>query len=148
MYEMIVGEPLKSRIERFLQNFSGPYKKVENVSMEKRIYVEKHYIPTIIGLVDDAKMEIMQVLEESWDRNQNHGLVRWWGRAARGIAEYLLMPIEMDQVQLDIAADVVVRVSRWYHTNRKCGLWKRFIPYVSHVVELAWGDIEQLYDDP
>jgi len=118
------------------------------VSMEKRIYVEKHYIPTIIGLVDDAKMEIMQVLEESWDRNQNHGLVRWWGRAARGIAEYLLMPIEMDQVQLDIAADVVVRVSRWYHTNRKCGLWKRFIPYVSHVVELAWGDIEQLYDDP
>lgn len=145
---MIVGEPLKSRIERFLQHVSEPYIKVESVSMEKRIYVEEHYIPTIISLVDDAKMEIMQVLEESWDGNQNHGLVRWWGRAARGIAEYLLMPIEMDQVQPDVAADVVVRVSRWYHTNRKCGLWKRFIPYASDVVELAWGDIEQLYDDP
>jgi hypothetical protein len=145
---MIVGEPLKSRIERFLRNFSEPYKKVENVSMEKRIYVEKHYIPTIIGLVDDTKMEIMQILEESWDKNQNHGNVKRWGRAARGIVEYLLLPKEMNQVQLDVAADVVVRVSRWYHTNRKCGLWKRFIPYVSNVVELAWGDIEQLYDVP
>lgn len=62
---MIVGELLRSRIERFLQNFSEPYKKCENVSMEKKIYVEKRYIPTIIHLRDDAKMEIMQVLEES-----------------------------------------------------------------------------------
>jgi len=145
---MIVGEPLKSRIERFLRNFSEPYKKVENVSMEKRIYVEKRYIPTIIHLGDDAKTRIMQVLEESWYENQNHGNVGKWGGAARGIAEYLLMPIEMDQVQLDVAADVVVRVSRWYHTNSECGLWKRFIPYASDVVELAWRDIEQLYDDP
>ncbi len=145
---MIVGEPLKSRIERFLRNFSEPYKKVENVSMEKRIYVENHYVPTIIGLVDDAKMEIMQVLEESWYENQDHGNVKKWGGAARGIAEYLLMPKEMDQVQLDVAADVVVRVSRWYHTNRECGLWKRFISYASLVVELVWEDIELLYDDP
>ena len=152
MYAMIVGEPLKSRIERFLQHVSEPYIKVENVSMEKRIYVEKHYIPIIIGLPFDAKIEVMQVLEESWNaRIRNgvvHGNARHWGRAARGIAKYLLMPIEMDQVQPDVAADVVVRVSRWYHTNRNCGLWKRFIPYASHVVELAWGDIEQLYDDP
>ncbi len=145
---MIVEEPLKSRIERFLQHVNEPYIKVENVSMEKRISVAKHYIPIIIGLPDDVKMEIMQVLEESWDKNQNHGNVRRWGRAARGIAEYLLMPIELDQVQLDVAADVVVRVSRWYHTNSECGLWERFIPYASHVVELAWGDIEQLYYDP
>lgn len=61
---MIVGEPLKSRIERFLQNFSEPYKKVENVSMNKRISVAKHYIPIIISFPDDVKMEIMQVLEE------------------------------------------------------------------------------------
>ena len=148
MYAMIVGEPLRSRIERFLQNFSGPYKKVENVSMEKRIYVEKRYIPTIIHLGDDAKTRTMQVLEESWYENQDHGNVEKWGGAVRGIAEYLLMPIEMDQVQLDVAADVVVRISRWYHTNSECGLWKRFIPYASHVVELVWGDIEQLYDDP
>ncbi len=145
---MIVGEPLRFRIERFLQNFSEPYKKCQNVSMKKRIDVEKRYIPTIIHLVDDAKMEIMQVLEKSWYENQDHGNVQKWGGAARGIAEYLLMPKEMDQVQLDVAADVVVRVSRWYHTNSECGLWKRFIPYASDVVELAWGDIEQLYDDP
>ena len=149
---MIVGEPLRSRIERFLQNFSETYKKCENVSMEKRIYVEKRYIPTIIHLGDDAKMEIMQVLEESWNARIRNGVVHGnairWGGAARGIAEYLLMPIEMDQVQLDVAADVVVRVSRWCRTNSECGLWKRFIPYASDVVELAWGDIEQLYDDP
>ena len=58
------------------------------------------------------------------------------------------MPIEMDQVQLDMAADVVVRVSRWYHTNPECGLWKRFIPYARSVVELVWENIELLYDDP
>jgi len=145
---MIVDEPLKSRIERFLRNVGEPYIKVENVSMEQRIYVKEHYIHTIISLPDNVKMRILQFLEDSWNRNRNHGNVRRWGRAARGIAEYLLMPIEMDQVQPDVAADVVVRVSRWYHTNRKCELWKRFIPYVSHVVELAWGDIEQLYDDP
>lgn len=145
---MIVGEPLKSRIERFFRNFSEPYKKCENVSMEKRIYVEKRYIPTIIHLGDDAKTRIMQVLEESWYENQDHGNVEKWGGAARGIAEYLLMPIEMDQVQLDVAADVVVRVSRWYHTNSECGLWKRFIPYARRVVELVWGDMELLYDDP
>lgn len=145
---MIVGEPLKSRIERFLQNFSELYKKCENVSMEKRFHIEKRYIPTIIHLGDDAKTRIMQVLEKSWYENQKHGNVKKWRGVARGIAEYLLMPIEIDQVQIDMAADVVVRVSRWYHTNRECGLWKRFIPYASHVVELAWGDIEQLYDDP
>jgi len=145
---MIVGEPLKSKIERFLQHFSKPYKKVENVAMEKRIYVEKHYIPTIIGLPDNSKMKIMQVLEESWYDNQGHGNVERWGRAARGIAEYLLMPTEMDQVELDVAADVVVRVSRWYYTNSECGLWKRFIPYASHIVGLVWGDIEQLYGNP
>jgi len=145
---MIVGEPLKSRIERFFRNFSEPYKKCENVSMEKRIYVEKRYIPTIIHLGDDAKTRIMQVLEESWYENQDHGNVEKWGGAARGIAEYLLMPKEMDQVQLDVAADVVVRVSRWYHTNSECGLWKRFIPYARRVVELVWGDMELLYDDP
>jgi hypothetical protein len=145
---MIVGEPLKSRIERFLRNFSEPYKKCQNVSMKKRIYIEKHCIPTIIHLGDDAKMEIMQVLEKSWYDNQDHGNVQKWGGAARGIAEYLLMPIEMDQVHLDVAADVVVRVSRWYRTNSECGLWKRFIPYASDVVESAWVDIEQLYDDP
>ena len=143
---MIVGEPLKSRIERFLRHVSEPYIKVENVAMEQMIYVEEHYIPTIIGLPDNVKMRIMQILEDSWDENQSHGNVRRWGRAARGIAEYLLMPIKMDQVQIDVATDVVVRVSRWYHTNSECGLWKRFIPYASHVVELAWGGIEQLYD--
>jgi len=139
---------LKSRIERFLQHFSKPYRKVENVSLEKTNYVQKYYVPTIIGLPDNSKMKIMKVLEESCYDNQDHGNVERWGGATIGIAEYLLMPIEMEQVQPDVAADVVVRVSRWYHTNRKCGLWKRFIPYASHVVELAWGDIEQLYDDP
>lgn len=149
---MIVGEPLKSRIERFLRNFSEPYKKCENVSMKKRIYIEKHYIPTIIHLGDNAKTKIMQALEESWNARIRNGVVHGnairWGGAARGIAEYLLMPKEMDQVQLDVAADVVVRVSRWYHTNSKCGLWKRFIPYARRVVELVWGDMELLYDDP
>lgn len=143
---MIVGEPLKSRIERFLLNVGEPYMKVENVSMEQRIYVEEHYIHTIISLPDNVKTRILQFLEDSWNRNTNHGNVRRWGRAARGVAEYLLMPIEMDQVKPGVAADVVVRVSRWYHTNRNCGFWKRFIPYASHVVELAWGDIEQLYN--
>ena len=145
---MIVGEPLKSKIERFLRHFSEPYKKVENVSMRKRGSIEESYIPTIIHLGDDTKTRIMQVLEKSWNDNQDHGNVEKWGGAARGIAEYLLMPIEIDQVQIDVAADVVVRLSRWYHTNSECGLWKRFIPYASHVVKLTWGNIEQLYDDP
>lgn len=144
-YPMTVGRPLKSRIDRFLRDVGEPYVKVEQVCMAQRARVRDRYIPAIIHLDDDAKARILQVLENSWNNNRSHGNVRRWGRAARGIAEYLLMPTEMDQVEIDLAADVVVRVSRWYHTNRVVGLWKAFIPYVDDVVRLAWGDIEPLY---
>jgi hypothetical protein len=145
---MIVCDPLKSRIERFLRNFSGAYDKCENVSEEKKLYIEKNYIPQVISLDNDTRNKIMQVLEDSWNKNQDHGNLYKWCGAARGIAEFLLRPIEMDQVQLDMAVDVVVRISRWYHTNENVGLWKRFVPYASDVVKLAWGDIEKLYDGP
>jgi DNA polymerase II small subunit/DNA polymerase delta subunit B len=141
---MIVGEPLKSRIERFLQNFSERYEKCEKVPKEKSDYVEQHYIPQIVRLDNNTRNEIIQILEDSWNKNQDHGNLYKWCGAARGVAEYLLMPIEMDQVQIDMAVDVVVRISRWYHTNKKCGLWKRFVPYASNVVKLVWGDIEKL----
>ncbi len=84
---MIVGEPLKSRIERFLRHVSEPYIKVENVAREQRIYVEEHYIPTIIVLPDKVKMRIMQILEESWNRNRNHGNVRRWRRLLRACGD-------------------------------------------------------------
>lgn len=142
---MIVGNPLKSRIERFIQNFNGSYETCENVSKEKRDYIEKHYIPQIVRLDNGTRNKILQVLEDSWYKNQDHGNLCKWSGAARGVAEYLLMPIKMDQVQMEVAGDVVVRISRWYHTNKNVGLWKRFIPYASEVVRLIWRDIEQLY---
>ena len=143
---MIVGEPLRTRIEDFLRHVGEPYIKVENVSDEQMEYIKEHYIPRIIGLSENVKMSIMQILEDSWNSNRNHGNVRRWIRAAIGIAKYLLMPIDMNQGQVDVAADVVVRVSRWYQTNEKCGLWKAFLPYVYDIVELAWGDMEELYN--
>ena len=97
---MAIDEPLKDRIERFLQNVDEPYRKVEKIplSLEQKNRIEE-LIHTIIELPDNVKMNIMQCLENSWNCNRDHGNVRRWGRAARGIAEYLLMPIEMDQVQ-------------------------------------------------
>ena len=96
---MIVGEPLKSRIERFLQDFSKPYKKVENVSMEKRIYVEKGELDRVhladnladaLIAVGDAKQlaksEALRVLrpqgkafvgDEVWEKPFPEGVDDW-----------------------------------------------------------------------
>ena len=130
---------------QFIQNVNEPYVKVEGVSENMANHIRQQYIPQIIGHSDDVKTKILSILEESWDRNRAHGNVRRWGRAARGIAEYLLMPTEIGEIQIDVAADVVVRISRWFHTTEN-NLWKRFTPYASQVVHLAWGHIEELYN--
>lgn len=143
----MVEDPLRTRIEEFIRDVGEDYEKVEGVTPEKLNEIQQNaYIRRIIGLPAQVKANILYVLEESWNRNQNHGHLRRWARATVGIAEYLLLPTEMSEVHIDKAADVVVRVSRWHHSNRS-NLWIRFIPYACRVVELAWGDIEDLWNN-
>ena len=138
----MVGEPLKSKIEKFIANVNEPYKKVSGVSPEQERDVMDKYVPNIVCLDEDIKKDILLALEDGWNFNQDHSKVRSWGRLAVGIAEYLLYPSEIEEVQADIAVDVIARISRWFHSEDN--LWSRFAFHADTVVKKAWGTIENL----
>jgi hypothetical protein len=52
---------------------------------------------------------------------------------------------ELNATELQHAIDVVVRISRWYHTD--CNLWNRFQPCAERAVQLLWGEMEVLVND-
>lgn len=148
---MIVDNPLRARIEAFVrdvgEHVDQNYELVERVTPEERDRIQQRgYIHRVISHPEYLKTEILEVLETSWNaRLQNgtvHSKARHWGRAASGFAHHLLKPKKMDQVDIEAAADLIVRMSRWHHT-RNCNVWIRFRPYARRVVELTWGDIER-----
>lgn len=100
-------------------------------------------MPEIVQLSEQAREDILSRLEASWRNNQDHRHIRRWGRAAIGVAEYLLRPTSLDEANKEYAADVIVRISRWYHTDTN--LWIRFQPDAQYIVEQIWGDIKDLY---
>jgi len=150
---MMVDNPLKARIEAFVRNVrehvDQNYVLVEAATRQERQRIqERDYTYRVVSHPGHLKTEILEVLEASWNARLRDGVVhskaRHWGRAASGFAHYLLKPIEMEQVNIDAAADLVIRMSRWYHTTN-CNLWIRFKPYARRVVELTWGNIERFH---
>lgn len=150
----MVGGLLQDRIEEFVrrvgEGVDQRYVIVEGVTTRQLGRIrDAHYIHTIIEHEDSTEADILAVLEESWEarirRGEVHGKAREWGRAASGLAHYLLKPTEIEEVDGSVAADLVVRISRWDHSSEACNIWKRFRPFAHRVVELAWGSIEALY---
>jgi hypothetical protein len=116
---------------------------VEGVPAARVRSIVEQYAPPIVSLRESVKEELLAPLVRSWTDNQDHGKIRHWGRAASGIARYLLEPTWTEEVLPDPAADLVVRVSRWYHSEGR--FWVRFQPYAETIVRAAWGDIDDLY---
>jgi hypothetical protein len=139
----MVSDRLAQQIELFIQRVAEPYVLVEAVSPEGEQHVLQQYVPRIIGMPEDEKLKILQRLDRGWRDNQSHGRARDWGRASIGVARFLLEPTEIDEVQVPQAVDVVVRISRWHHTETN--LYQRFRPDASFVVRQVWGDIERLH---
>lgn len=152
---MMVDNPLRAGIEAFVhdvgEHVDQNYVLVEAVTAQQfNRMQQRNYIRRVIDHSDNTKRKILEVLEASWDARIRHGRVhskaRHWGRAASGFAHYLLKPKDMEQVNVDAAADLVVRISRWRYT-RNCNVWVRFRPYACRVVELALGEIEDFQNN-
>ena len=105
--------------------------------------VRLHYLPIAQARPDAAKRRALEALRRGWQRNNDHGKIRHWGRAAINIAVYCLLPsagAKLRPEHLESATDAVVRFSGWRHT--RCNIWRRYQPYAEVVVTELWDDIE------
>jgi hypothetical protein len=50
----------------------------------------------------------------------------------------------LSKTDIEKAADLVARLSGWYHTVR--GMWKKFKPTAEDVGNLIWGGLDRLKD--
>ena len=140
---------LVQRIQDFAQGISATYEAVEDATQAERNHIQSNYLPQVIALSEEDRIEILTLLEEQWsDVEKEDGKITEgqrrhrmrWGKATLGFASYLLMPTEMKEVRTAYAVDMVIRISRWYHTNTN--LFIRFRPVAQLTVSKAWGDIE------
>lgn len=142
----MVSETLVGQARDLMGEIAEPYERVEQVTMDGIAHVRYSYILRIIELSEARKELIVMRLQRSWRDNQDHGMVRRWGRAAVGVLNYLILPTLMSEVDEENAADVVFRLSRWSHSRNT--IWQRFRADASFVVEQAWREIENLCANP
>ncbi|MGB7760053.1 MAG: hypothetical protein WBL61_09500 [Bryobacteraceae bacterium] len=108
--------------------------------------IQRDYLPQALSCDERTKRRVLEEFRAAWRENEDNDNRRRFGRAMVNLAEYCLKPTEIGELSQadDIrhAIDAVARISRWYHTNPKCNLWRRFRPYARQAVELLWGDIQ------
>jgi hypothetical protein len=139
----MVSQRLRGRIREFLDRFGDDYDLVEGVSVERGEQVLAEYLRALLSLSEEARRRIIGVLEDSIATNGDHGRLDSWRKAAIGMAK-LLEATHEEAVDRREAADVIVRVSRWYHDDNN--IYRRFVPAARVVVEVVWGRIEPLYE--
>ena len=128
----LVGEPL-------------PYKPVCGVNAAGIQHIERYYLPKVVTLPEATKEEVLSILETMQISYNDHSRIRQWGRCAAGIAVHLLWPnvvADVSSTDIEKAADVVARLSGWYHTEG--GLFKKFKPTAENVGNLIWDGMEKL----
>lgn len=139
----------EKRVIHFGGSISASYDAVEQVTPAEKSRIVSDYIPKIIELSMEEKKVILNALIESWSVVESKSPLSdkqrqfWmrWGKAALGIAKYLLQPTGIDSVNTDLACDVVVRISRWYYTTT--ALWSIGKKPTRVTVATAWdGKIE------
>lgn len=91
-----------------------------------------------------TKIEIINILKKSLIEKTNHGKIAEWKQLCKGIIKLMEMGIYTD-IDKNIAADIIVRISRWYYTVGN--IWIGFTPYINKIVKIIWGDIENLYTE-
>ena len=138
----MISEVLKKKIGDFIEVVNEPYVKVEKVSYEDIDRIFNNYISKILNLNETSRSQVFETLERSYRANSDNSKIRQWGRLCVGIAD-LLGKEESELVDKREAADIVVRLSRWYHTQGN--FYLDFIPWAKKIVNLIWGGIENLY---
>jgi len=149
----MASEELKREIEdnfidrwvRAAQHSSGhsrtDYKEVENV--RDIDYVINRYINSVINLTEQERHHLLDRMDQSLTQNHDHGFWERWLWACVGVARYLLKCNTRDEIERRKAADVIVRLSRWFYTNNN--FWIRFRPTAREIVTTIWQNIENLY---
>jgi len=148
----MVSEALRNRIRNFVERWINEaqlhaghrrtnYIEVENVRNVD--YVIDRYINSVLSLSEQSRDNLLDLINRSLDQNREHGFWERWLWACIGIAKYLLVHNDRNEVEDRKAADVIVRLSRWYHTRNN--FWTRFKPTASEIVNIIWSDIENLY---
>lgn len=138
-------DEFEKRVVRFGDSISASYEAVEEVTQAEAKRIESDYLPKIVELSEEDKRVILNSLIESWgeveskapfsDGQRRHWMR--WGKAAFGVAKYLLLPKVIATVNKDFACDLVVRISRWYYTTT--GFWKVGKKPAQVTVLTAWG---------
>jgi len=87
---------------------------------------------------------VLTELEHCWQQEQGYDQIRDWGRAMVGFATLMAFnqTTESDQYRAFVA-DVVVRISRWYHTTT--GFYTAMHKYAAPIVDHTWRQISDLF---
>jgi hypothetical protein len=141
----MVSPKLQEQIHALRQIILEPYRLGQGVLGSEAEYLDDTYVPEAISSPEAVKAEIVRRLIRSIHSNMRHGRIADWSGAACGIAQYLLLPTAISEVNMPFARDAVVRISGWYYTSNN--FWTRFRPTAEFVVEHLWGDIDRFRDE-
>ena len=144
--QVIADSTLEGRINEFVTSVAEKYARNEGVKSEGVEYIEGRYFPAVVALSMDKRSALLAQLEASWRPHKgrpNTNPIRGWGRVIMGVADYLLRPVTLEQVDRQNAADIIVRLARWYHTPGS--QFQQRKPTIRAIVKTIWGDIELLH---
>lgn len=136
-------ENYEKKASALLKELDEEYELVENVKDEFIENINEKYLKKIIDLSYGVKIEILEIIRNSLERNKSHGKIREWKRLCVGII-ILMNYTDLKDIGKKMSADIIVRVSRWRHSTGN--IWKGFNIFIYEIVKKIWGDIEDLYD--
>jgi hypothetical protein len=126
----MVSVQLRTRIGQFLMTVAEPYDLVENVDAVGQAFVHANYVSQPLALAEPMKEIVLTELENCWQAERRYHRIRDWGRAMIGFATLMAFnqTAESNEYRAFVA-DIVVRISRWYHTTT--GFYTRMQPYAA-----------------
>ena len=137
---MISSEFLE-KLEEVMAQINEPYEKVERLKYDSVDVINETYVSKILLLNVEDRERILEIIKKSLSSNKSHGLIRKWSRAVKGLG-ILLKEDSSENIDPRLAADVVVRISRWSYSDR---FYAAFVPFAKKIVEIIWGRIDNLH---
>lgn len=137
------SEDYKKKVSSLLKELNEEYRLVERVKDEFIETINEKYLKKIIGLSYGIKIEILEIIRNSLERNKSHGKIREWKRLCAGLI-ILMNSTDLKDINKKMSADIIVRISRWRHSTGN--IWKGFNTFICDIVKKIWGDIENLYN--
>jgi len=147
----MVSNELLRTLNDYKARIGEPFKITEEVIEDSgRDYVNTLYLDALVTAPETTKAAILDRMYRGWtafaaDRGRDNLDVRRWGRATVGMATVCRFT-SVEEVraagELGLAADVIVRISRWFHS-----LGSRFSvrnPDATFVVQSVWGNAQDL----